>query len=345
MSKTIYTAEKFVDKVKDIQKNYKTAYAWGSFGFPLTTRNVSRVVEQYDALYSQADRNRLNSLIGKGYFMFDCVGLIKGVFWGFTGDFKNDNGGCKYCSNNVSDMDCNQMKDTCNHQITGDFNNVLPGEFLWRHGHIGVAIGNGLAIECTPSWAGGVQITRIKGGKSTDTKYPERTWTLHGQSRFLDFGSGKESVQNESKPSTTRKVGKIYRSVGIAAKRTAPSTTGTLMGRCDRGHLYPMEKEVKDDKGVEWLLHAGKKLYSSRTDTDTGLELFEMYGSYSEIKTTANCRIRNAPGINSVIMTTLATNRSVYWTGKTISKNGYAWAEIIYDGRICYCDEQWLENS
>lgn len=348
MSKIIFTAEEFVQKIKDIQSNYKTAYAWGSFGFPLTERNVDRVVKQYNNLYTQTDRTRLKSLIGKGYFMFDCVGLIKGVFWGFSGNAKNDNGGCKYCSNGVADMDCNQMKDTCRQQITGNFDDVLPGEFLWRHGHIGIAIGNGLAIECTPSWAGGVQITRIKGGGSKETTYPERSWTLHGKSVYLDFSNQKtdDKGQNGSQNSqTTRKVGKIFLSAGIAAKRTSPSTSGIMMGRCDRGALYPISDSIVDRSGVEWLHHAGKELYSSRTDTVSRDELFKMHGSYSEIKTTANCRIRNAPGTNSAIIATVLPNKTVYWTGKTIARNGYVWAEVVYEGKLCYCDEQWLDTK
>ena len=32
------------------------------------------------------------------------------------------------------------------------------GEMVWMDGHVGIYIGDGLAVECTPSWANKVQI-------------------------------------------------------------------------------------------------------------------------------------------------------------------------------------------
>lgn len=349
MSEIVMTASDFVAKVKKIQSNYKTVYCWGSFGFPLTDRNIDRVAKQYKSIYTETEKERLRKLAKSGqYFMFDCVGLIKGVLWGFSGNSNNDNGGCKYCGNGVNDLDCNDMYTMCNNKREGSsaFTNVKPGEFLWRQGHIGVAIGDGLGIECTPSWNGGVQITRIKGGGNENTRYPIREWTGHGKSPFLDFSDSvsNQKGQNGIKPSQSndRRVGKVFQSVGVAAKRSKPSTNSTISGRCERGLYYPVSEIVAGDNGIDWLKHTGSELYSSRVDTTTGNDLFKMHGTYSEVKTNANCRVRSAYGLNGSIITTLPPGETVYWTGATYPKNGYVWAEIIFNGKICYCDEQWL---
>ena len=39
--------------------------------------------------------------------------------------------------------------------------NMEVGEALWVKGHIGVYIGNGLAVECTPAWKNQVQVTAV----------------------------------------------------------------------------------------------------------------------------------------------------------------------------------------
>ncbi len=55
-------------------------------------------------------------------------------------------------------------------------------------GHIGVYIGNGLAVECTPIWKDGVQITAV-GNIGRKAGYNTRTWTNHGKLKFIDYGS------------------------------------------------------------------------------------------------------------------------------------------------------------
>ena len=53
------------------------------------------------------------------------------------------------------------------------------GEVVWTTGHIGIYIGDGLAVECTPKWKNCVQITAVAniGSKSG---YNARTWKKHG---------------------------------------------------------------------------------------------------------------------------------------------------------------------
>ena len=78
--------------------------------------------------------------IGQGYFGFDCVCFVKSItFWDWNGNADSVNGGAKY------DGSTDYTED-------------------------------GLAVECTPNWDNGVQITEVTNvGLLTTAKYG-RTW-------------------------------------------------------------------------------------------------------------------------------------------------------------------------
>lgn len=73
--------------------------------------------------------------------------------------------------------------------VTTDFASIEVGEAVWLKGHIGVYIGNGLCVECTPRWSDGVQITAVHNiGKIAG--YNGRTWTKHGKLPHVNYGNG-----------------------------------------------------------------------------------------------------------------------------------------------------------
>lgn len=45
--------------------------------------------------------------------------------------------------------------------------------------------------------------------------------------------------------------------------------------------------------------------------------------------------------IDSVV-TKLSKGTAVKLTGKTVTNGGYTWAEVIYNGKTCWCDKQWI---
>ena len=161
------TNKEFIQKLQNVL-NYKTVYMWGTFGSPVTEELLMEKCNQYPNWYiSRA--SKLRKLIGEDYFSFDCVGLIKGVLWGWNADKTKYHGGAKYNSNGVPDVSANMLINKCN--PTKDFGNILPGEVVWLEGHVGVYIGNGQVIESTPAWENGVQITSCK----------DRIWVKHGK--------------------------------------------------------------------------------------------------------------------------------------------------------------------
>lgn len=172
------TSDVFISRLLDIVNTYKTIYGWGTFGWIWNKAALDRLVKAYPSFYTPSKRNELSRYFDKEYFAFDCAGLIKGVLWGWNGDQNKKYGGAVYLSNDVPDNDANVMFDRCSN-ISGDFSKIDPGEAVWMQGHIGIYIGEGKVIECTPDWEGGVQLTAVRDIWTTfSVKY--RKWEKHG---------------------------------------------------------------------------------------------------------------------------------------------------------------------
>lgn len=183
----------FVSKLKEIAKN-KTVYANGMFGQPITESIIAQKTRQLPKWYTSSRQKSLRALIGKGYFGFDCICFIKSALWGWNGNLKDTNGGAKYCSNGVPDISEYGMMNACN-EISSDFSKIEIGEYLWTDGHCGVYIGDGLAIECTPKWENGVQITAVLNIGEKEG-YNGRVWKKHGKLPYIEYVQEEKAEQN-----------------------------------------------------------------------------------------------------------------------------------------------------
>lgn len=184
----VMNSSEFIEKAVEIALNYKTTYGNGMFGFPLDTKAVSRAELNPASAwwYNETRKEKLKDLYERGYFGFDCVCLIKAILWGWNGDRNKDNGGAIYESNGVKDYSENYIiSDVCT-STTDDFTKILPGEFLWKSGHCGIYIGNGLAVECSPGWDDGVQITAV-ANIGIKAAYHATTWTKHGKLPYIRY--------------------------------------------------------------------------------------------------------------------------------------------------------------
>ena len=164
----------FIQKLKAID-GAKTVYMWGTFGQPVTESLIAGKARQYPSWYTSAKCAQLRALIGKGYFAFDCVGMIKGLMWGWTGS-SGTYGGAVYKSNGVPDTSANGMIALCS-GVSTNFSSIEPGEAVWIPGHIGIYIGNGEVIETTPAWENGTQTTKLSA----------RKWEKHGKLPFINY--------------------------------------------------------------------------------------------------------------------------------------------------------------
>ena len=177
------------DKLLDIVNNYNTIYGMGTWGWVVTKSAIDRKVKE-SSWWTSSRVKTISKVIDKGYFMFDCVGLIKGILWGWNGSDKIY-GGAGYACNGVPDVNTEGMLSKCKN-VSTDFSKIEIGEYLWMSGHCAIYIGDGLCIECTPAWKNGVQITAVANiGKKSG--YNSRTWTKHGKLPYITYE--KEEVE------------------------------------------------------------------------------------------------------------------------------------------------------
>ena len=189
-------ATELVEKCLDIQKNYKTVYAWGCFGQPITNETINAKAKQFKTWYTTENINKLKQYANKGYFGFDCVNLIKGVLWGWGGDTSHVNGGAKYDTTKCADTTADGLIAKCK-DVSTDFSNIEVGELVWIKGHVGLYIGDGLVVESTIAWDRKVQISACENiGKKTG--YHSRRWTKHGKLPYITYDSGVGTMVNTS---------------------------------------------------------------------------------------------------------------------------------------------------
>lgn len=189
----------FVDALVNIAKNFKTLYVMGAFGAPLNSGNKTRYCNNHP-YNRQAARTAMIKAATSDTFGFDCVCLIKGVLWGWTGDTSKSYGGAAYASNGVPDIGADEMIRRCPGASSAGWADMVPGEAVWLEGHIGVYIGDGLAVECTPKWENKVQITAV-GNIGPKPGYKTRTWTKHGRLPYVDYSDAGEVQKPSVEPS------------------------------------------------------------------------------------------------------------------------------------------------
>lgn len=131
----------------------KTQYAVGAFGAPCSAYNKSRYGNkpQNKPYKSKIDNASADT------FMFDCVGLIKGILWGFEAKKNTSYGGATYTKSGIPDFGTESLPRMKGYHKGLD--DIPVGAILYMKGHAGIYIGNHQVIEATPAWRGCVQWT------------------------------------------------------------------------------------------------------------------------------------------------------------------------------------------
>ena len=188
----IKTGKDLATACLNVANNYKTLYVMGCFGAPMTASNKSRYIQE-NSYNQKAARKQKITAATSDTFGFDCVCLIKGLLWGWDGNASKTYGGASYCANNVPDIGADQVIDKCS-DVSTDFSKIAVGELLWMKGHVGIYIGNGQAVECTPSWKDCVQVTTVRNIKSgTGHK-----WTKHGKLPYVTYDASATPVTSNA---------------------------------------------------------------------------------------------------------------------------------------------------
>lgn len=173
------TSKEFIERLVMLTE-LPTLYVKGGIGRPLTDENKKKAIEQYS--YNKGREKKIMSA-SSATFGFDCIGSVKSVLWGFDGDITKPLGGAVYESNGYKDVTEKGFLDTYCVSVSGNMNNITPGEFLWMRGHCGVYLGNGEVFEATPYYKDGAQITKLT----------LRKWLNHGLIEGIAYGKVEES--------------------------------------------------------------------------------------------------------------------------------------------------------
>ena len=262
----VMKASEFVAKLNDVAKNYKTLYVMGCFGAPMTNANKKRYTKNHEYNTREA-RTKMINAASSDTFGFDCVNLIKGILWGWSGDASKSYGGAKYKANEVKDVNANSMIALCD-DVTTDFSHIEVGEAVWCKGHIGVYVGDGLAIECTPAWKNNVQITAVKN-IGTKSGYNARTWTKHGKLPYIEYDvtDVPKKVTTTTKASDT-KMKKIKSGSTGKAVRVWQAILGTVdidgkFGPLTKTATLAFQKKAFPNDESEWDGVVGEKSWKA----------------------------------------------------------------------------------
>lgn len=183
------TVAEFISMCTQIAEEYKTLYMWGTFGSVITPSLIEQKTRQYPSHYP--DKKIATLTENAGAWAFDCVGLIKGILWGWSGKTGKNYGGAVYRSNAVPDATASGILSRC-YGVSSDFSRIDAGEIVYKKGHMGVYLGGGKVAEATPSYSDGVQITNCG---NIATAYPATKWEKHGYLPWIDYFSVGEKVK------------------------------------------------------------------------------------------------------------------------------------------------------
>lgn len=229
----------FVTKLNQLSAT-ETVYALGCFGQRLTKNLISQKAKQLPKWYTQKRQQALAEKTDKQVFAFDCVGMIKGILWGFDYSLTRANGGAKYISNNVPDLSADQMIKQCN--ASSDFTEYIEiGEVVWLSGHIGVYAGNNIVIECTPKWKNCVQKTQLT----------DRAWKKHGKLPWISYGK---------QPVLSQKTMIVNTQVSNLNVRETPG--GRMIDSFRKG----LKVEVLDASRADWIKVHGRGISGKYVD-------------------------------------------------------------------------------
>lgn len=236
----VFTSEEFIKKLKWLVNDVPNVY------------------------YSGSQWSKLNS---QGQWQFDCVVSIKSILWGFRADPNALRGGTVYCSNDVPDFPCDAIYQVCS-DVSQDFNNLVPGEYLCMkdtgYNHSGIYLGNGKVFEDTTGW--GVKRAIISNVSNTGTRslngVTNLRWTYHGKLKYIDYSQ--EPTPPSPTPTQKFKIGdKVVINGDLYVSSNADNPNGhinnkvTYITRYNPGSKHPYN--TTGDLG--WMNENDIKLY------------------------------------------------------------------------------------
>ncbi len=231
----------FIQRIKNIAEQHDTVYMMGTFGAPVSEKLIAQKGKQYPQNYSAGRQRLLRGKISSAPWAFDCVGLIKGILWGWEADRTRNFGGAKYRANGVPDVSANGMSKRLSER-SDDMAHILPGEAVYLDGHIGIYLGDGKVAEATLTG-------KYDGVVITDLSY--RAWEGHGKLPWVEYETTPPQPTPPKEPQAGDTVqfqgGKHYissnGSLGFRARAGKAKITRYLKGRKHPYHLIHTDRE------------------------------------------------------------------------------------------------------
>lgn len=295
----------------------------GCFGWPATQATITRATTNNKTNKANtAWVNRAKSIIGQG-FMFDCVCMIKAILWGWDGDLSKTYGGAVYASNGVPDIGADTMITKCTGVSTTGWANMAVGEAVWMPGHIGIYVGDGLAVECTPKWDGCVQLTAV-GNIGPKAGYNTRTWTKHGKLPYVSYTDAPAPVV-PSTPADTVSVGDIVQFMGGNHYPSSNSTKGIAV-------TAGPAKVTSISKGAKHPYHLVHTDGTSRVYGWVDANTISTGGAAKKysVNATAGLNVRKGPGTTYAKVTALP-----YRTVVEVTQEQSGWGYVPAKGGWC----------
>lgn len=183
--------DEFLSKLR-LAESCKTLYVQGCFGAPMNATNKKRYTNN---LQYNKNRAAMINAASSDTFGFDCVCLIKAALGLWNADASKTYGGTQvnqeangisYGPDHVPDVGADGIVKYLL-GVSTNFSNIQVGEVVWMSGHVGVYVGDGKVIECTPKWTNDVQYSNLGNLGYKNGNW--RNWTKHGKLPWVDYST------------------------------------------------------------------------------------------------------------------------------------------------------------
>lgn len=183
-------------------------YWYGTTGSRATESLLKRKTAQYPSHYPSSRSARYRKDIEKRAIVCDCIGGCKAYAWTGGGESllkalsSGESYSSKYGANGCPDKSANGMFSYAKQKGMpwGEISSLpdLPGIALWKDGHVGYTVGNGMAVEWRSFSYGCVK-----------TKISARNWKSWYLLPFIDYGEDADFTRSLKRGMTGADVKKM----------------------------------------------------------------------------------------------------------------------------------------